>query len=147
MSSALCWSPWQVGFKTAASGVLVGMEQGVHKVRVAKSPGALFPAFVVWTATTFIAKVFFCGRGQSFVLGLCRMFSLRPDFSGYTPQPIAFNITIILLLCSVLQGINEDDDTEMPVINYFGFCVLVAVGNFQARPQNGSMVWKRHVAC
>lgn len=106
----------------------------VHDVRVAKSAGALFPAFVVWTATS-IAEGFLCMRWQSFVLWLCRMFSGTPDFSGYTPQPIAFNITIILLLCNLLQGINGHDDTEIPVTNYSGFCVLVAVGNFQTRPE------------
>lgn len=107
----------------------------MHNLRVAKSAGALFPAFVVWTASTSIAEVFFCMRWQSFVLQLCRMFSCRSDFPGYTPQPIAFSITIILLLCSVLQGINGDDDMGIPVTNYFGFCVLVVVGNFQARPE------------
>lgn len=69
------------------------------------------------------------------MLQLCRMFSCRPGFPGYTLQPIAFNITITLLLCSILQGINGDDDTEIPGTNYFGFCVLVAVGSFQARPE------------
>lgn len=70
------------------------MEQRVHNVRVAKKAGAHFSACVVWTATTSIAEVFFCMRWQSFVLQLCKMFSCRPDFPGYTPQPIAFNITI-----------------------------------------------------
>lgn len=63
------------------------------------------------------------------------MFSCRPDFPGYTPEPIAINITVILLLCSILQGINGGGDTGIPVTNYFGFCVLVVVGNFQARPE------------
>lgn len=107
----------------------------MHNVREAKSAGALFSAFVVWTATTSIAEVLFCMRWQSFVLRLCRMFSCRPDFPGYTPQPIAFNITIVLLLCSILQGISGHDDKEIPDTNYFGFCVLVAVGSFQARPE------------
>lgn len=63
------------------------------------------------------------------------MLLCRPDFPGYTPSPVAFNVAILLLLCSMLQGINGDDGTERSVTNYFDLCVLVVLGTFQAKPQ------------
>lgn len=117
----------------------------MHNVRVAKNApaGAYFSGCVVQSATTSIAEVFFCMRRQSFVLRLCRHALMQTRFSRIhpppiafnvaIPPPIAFNVAITLVLCSILQGINGDDDTERSVANYFGLCVLVVLGTFQAR--------------
>ena len=109
----------------------------MHNVQVAKgaSAGAYFSGCVVWSASTSVAEVFFCMRWQSFVLGLCRRALMQTRFSRIHPPPIAFNIAVTLLLCSILQGIDGDDDTERSVTNYFGLCVLVGLRTFQARPQ------------
>lgn len=63
--------------------------------------------------------------------GCAGMLSCRPDFPGYVSPPIAFNIAIIFLLCSVLEGINGDDDSERSVVNYLGVCILTVLGTFQ----------------
>lgn len=113
------------------------MQQGVHNVRVTKnaSAGAYFSGCVAQSATASIAEMFFCMRWQSFVLRLCRHALMQTDFPGYILPPIAFNVAIILLLCSMLQGINGADDTGRSVTNYFGLWVWVVLGTFQARPE------------
>lgn len=97
--------------------VTMGASAGVHlSLRAAQS------------SSTAIAEVFFCMKWQSFVLGLCS----QSRFSRVHPPASCCNVTIVLLLCRMLHGINEDGDTEIAIANHFGLCVLLV---FQASSQ------------